>query len=243
VKIEEDFKDYGGAMLGKLDLYITACDAVVHLVGDMTGSEPASTNFISSKYPDLFDKLPPLREALDKRLGISYTQWEAWLAIYHGKVLLIAQAENGAPRGPNYSPTVRSRAAQEMHLQSLRAIEHYPGCIFTSPDNLAKQIVLTTILDLLAKDNRGHLPREARAFPYSSLIATLFLLLLTPPAADQLVKTLGVSLAAPFLLLGSVSAVVLVLLYWRYVGVLGAGAEALGSLERQAQNPYSACPD
>jgi len=31
VKVQEDFKDYGGVTLDKLDLYIKACDAVVHL--------------------------------------------------------------------------------------------------------------------------------------------------------------------------------------------------------------------
>jgi hypothetical protein len=34
--VQEDFKDLGGDMLDKLDVYIAACDAVVHLVGDMT---------------------------------------------------------------------------------------------------------------------------------------------------------------------------------------------------------------
>ena len=242
VKVQEDFKDYGVVTLDKLDVYIRSCDAVVHLVGNMTGSDaqPASTTSIITKYPDIADKLPPLREALDKGLVISYTQWEAWLALYHGKVLLIAKAENGAPRGPNYSPTVTSRAAQETHLQRLRAVERYPGFTFTSPDNLAKQIVLTTILDLLATDKRGHIPREARGFPYSSLIAVLFILLLTPPAADQLAKTLGVSLAAPISLLSAVSGLTLALIFWRYLGILGAGAEAPGSLERQAYDALRA---
>src|SRR6516162_9677023 len=54
VKVQEDFKDYGSVTLDKLDLYISACDAVVHLIGNMTGSyaKPTSTNFILSKYPD-----------------------------------------------------------------------------------------------------------------------------------------------------------------------------------------------
>jgi hypothetical protein len=39
VKVQEDFKDYGSVTLDKLDLYITTCDAVVHLIGDMTGSD------------------------------------------------------------------------------------------------------------------------------------------------------------------------------------------------------------
>ena len=42
VKVQEDFKDLGGDTLDKLDTYIANCDAVVHLVGDMTGSAPAA---------------------------------------------------------------------------------------------------------------------------------------------------------------------------------------------------------
>jgi hypothetical protein len=37
VKVQEDFNNLGGDMLDKLDVYIAHCDAVVHLVGDMTG--------------------------------------------------------------------------------------------------------------------------------------------------------------------------------------------------------------
>jgi hypothetical protein len=37
VKVQEDFRDLGGETLDKLDVYIAHCNAVVHLVGDMTG--------------------------------------------------------------------------------------------------------------------------------------------------------------------------------------------------------------
>src|SRR3954470_6322900 len=79
VKVQEDFKDYGGVTLDKLDLYIFHCDAVVHLIGDMTGADPnsASVKSIRAKHPDLTDKLPPLGRALDEGVAISYTQWEA----------------------------------------------------------------------------------------------------------------------------------------------------------------------
>ena len=62
VKVQEDFKDYGGATLAKLDLYIAHCDAVIHLVGDMVGAaaKPASTEAIVSIYSDIGDRLPPL---------------------------------------------------------------------------------------------------------------------------------------------------------------------------------------
>jgi hypothetical protein len=37
--------------------------------------------------------LPPLGKPLRKGLSIPYTHWEAWLALYHGKALLIAKAK------------------------------------------------------------------------------------------------------------------------------------------------------
>src|SRR3954447_23480610 len=143
VKVQEDFKDSGTGTLDNLDRYIASCDAVVHLVGDMTGADakPVSVQAIRGKYPDLADKLPPLGIALDEGAGISYTQWEAWLALYHGKVLLIAKADDDAPRGPKYVSTDALRAAQQAHLERLREVERYPGSTFNSPDQLASYIL------------------------------------------------------------------------------------------------------
>jgi Domain of unknown function (DUF4062) len=176
VKVQEDFKDLGGVTLEKLDEYIKRCDAVVHLAGDMTGAaaRELSTKAILGRYSDLPQKLPPLGEALGEGVPISYTQWEAWLALYHGKVLLIAQADKDAPRGPAYAATDSSRAAQKDRLARLRRVERYPGSsTFTSPDNLAKQIAYTTILDLLAKTRAEAPPRKPRNLPFASL-GTLF---------------------------------------------------------------------
>jgi hypothetical protein len=94
VKVQEDFKDQGRGTLDALDAYIADCDAVVHLAGDMTGFAPGDPALrpLCAKYPDLADKLPPLGEALRRGAGVSYTQWEAWLALYHGKLLFIAKA-------------------------------------------------------------------------------------------------------------------------------------------------------
>jgi len=162
VKVQEDLKDHGGVTLDKLDIYIGVCDAVVHLIGAMTGAaaKPASTQVILAKHPDLAERLPPLREPLELGEVISYTQWEAWLALYHRKALLIAEADDDAPRGPNFAPTPASRTAQQTHLERLRAIERYPGCTFISPDQLAKHIAYTAVLDLLVK---AYGEQEARA--------------------------------------------------------------------------------
>jgi hypothetical protein len=121
VKMQENFRDLGTATLDKLNTYIKACDAVVHLVGEMTGAmaKEASTTVMLEKNRGLADELPPLRELIPKRVDISYTQWEAWLALYHIKLLLIAKAHPRARRGPHYKPTTASRAAQRAHLEQL----------------------------------------------------------------------------------------------------------------------------
>src|ERR1700757_1528421 len=79
VKVQEDFRDLGGEALCKLDVYIAHCNAVVHLVGDMTGAYPGERGLsaLLAKYPDLPTKLPPLGAVLKKGVGVSYTQWEA----------------------------------------------------------------------------------------------------------------------------------------------------------------------
>jgi hypothetical protein len=153
VKVQEDFKDQGRGTLDELDVYIAGCDAVVHLAGHMTGSAPGepALRALRTKYPHLADKLPPLGEALRRGAGVSYTQWEAWLALYHGKLLFIAKAAETAERGPKYIATDASRAAQAAHLERLKAMDRHPGCTFASPDNLANHIWSSGILNLLVK--------------------------------------------------------------------------------------------
>jgi len=153
VKAQEDFKDLGGDTLDKLDVYIAHCDAVVHLVGEMCGAaaDAGQQRALLAKYSGLAGKLPPLAEALRSGVAVSYTQWEAWLALYHGKELYVATADKDAPRGPNYAPTEASKLAQQAHLARLREARRYPFA-FTSPDNLAKQVLASGILDLLVRD-------------------------------------------------------------------------------------------
>jgi hypothetical protein len=169
VKVQEDFKDLGGDTLDKLDVYIGHCDAVVHLAGSMTGAGPGERELraLLAKYPGLDNKLPPLGEVLKSDITVSYTQWEAWLALYHGKRLFIAKAAESAARDPSYAPTDVSRAAQAMHLACLKDVGRFPGCEFTSPDNLAKHILSTAIVDLLAQVET--LRRQPRNLPSASL--------------------------------------------------------------------------
>jgi hypothetical protein len=171
VKVQEDFKDLGRGILDELDVYIAHCDCVVHLVGDMTGSAPLKRDVdaLLAKYPDLIADLPPLGEALRDGVKVSYTQWEAWLALYHRKLLVIAKAADEAVRGPSHVPTDASRAAQAAHLARLKALKRYPGCEFISSDNLAKHVFASAILDLLVKAGLAQPPRRPKNLPFASL--------------------------------------------------------------------------
>ena len=162
VKVQERFKDLGGDTLDKLDAYVAHCDAVVHLVGEMCGAaaDRSQQDALVRKYPDLPQRLPPLGGALGEGATIPYTHWEAWLALYHGKPLMIAKAAPDAPRGPKHAPTDGSRASQAAHLARLEAFHRHPGCEFENPDDLAKHIAYSAILDLLVKDYADKAARE-----------------------------------------------------------------------------------
>ena len=59
----------------------------------------ASTRAILARYPGIAGRFPPLREALERGDAILYTQCEAWLALWHGKTLPIARADDGRRAG------------------------------------------------------------------------------------------------------------------------------------------------
>ena len=67
-------------------------------------------------------------------------------------MLVIAKAADSAERGAKYAPTDASRAAQAAHLERLKRFGRYPGCTFTSPDNLAKSVLSSAVLDLLVEN-------------------------------------------------------------------------------------------
>jgi hypothetical protein len=116
VHVQEEFIASGTETLDKLDDYIRECEAVVHLVGDMTGAMayPSAVAAIKERYPDLATRFPPLAETLSAGApALSYTQWEAFLALYHRKVLIIATPANGAPRDPTYRKIDAETTAQQ----------------------------------------------------------------------------------------------------------------------------------
>ena len=73
VKIQEDFKGLGGDTLHMLEEYIQHCEAVVHFVGEMSGTLPASNSIegLLARRPDLEARLAALDALVAHRLPAS----------------------------------------------------------------------------------------------------------------------------------------------------------------------------
>lgn len=150
-KIQEDFIASSGATMAKLDDYIRHCDAVIHICGDMTGSmaNDISLQYINDTYPNFGQRYPALLPILNGTEQMSYTQWEAWLAIYHGKQLFIAAPAAAAERDGRYTRDDAQVAHQQAHLGRLRQQGHYDEIQFSTEDNLVKQLYRSKLGDIL----------------------------------------------------------------------------------------------
>jgi hypothetical protein len=157
VKVQEDFVTTGQETLEKLDDYIQRCAAVVHLVGDMTGAMAPvpSVSFVQQRYHDFTRRFPILDPFLQPQgTLLSYTQWEAWLALYHRKELIIAVPEEGATRDPKYQLDPVQRLAQQQHLKRLEACHRYPTR-FRNSDRLAVELLRSSLHDILLNAGVG----------------------------------------------------------------------------------------
>jgi tetratricopeptide (TPR) repeat protein len=171
VKIQEDFKARGGDTLKMLAEYVEQCEAVVHFVGDMAGSTPAASSIddLLRRSSELETRLAEKGLGRDALMSLTYTQWEAWLAIGFDRNLLIVEPAKGVARGPGYAPSDASREAQAHHLARLRAIDRYPLPPFRNEDNLVAQIFGTIVIDALVKAVKMASPRQPRNLPLASL--------------------------------------------------------------------------
>ncbi len=158
VAVQEDFIVTGGSTLAKLDDYIRACDGIIHLIGKATGDvpeEPAVAALLQ-KYPDLATKLPPLEPALRKpQPGFSYTQWEAYLAMYHDRPLFVYRPTDferdtlDVPRDPRFVLNTVEFQAQREHYQRISALGHDRGQ-FLNEERLSSA-VLRDLVEILPR--------------------------------------------------------------------------------------------
>jgi hypothetical protein len=175
IHVQEDFIPTGTETLDKLDLYIRDCDAIVHLVGDRTGAwaEAPTLQTVKARYPDLVERLPVLKHSIETgEPPLSFTQWEAYLAVYHRKPLVIAVAAPRAPRDGNLAIDPQLRAAQQAHLERLRQLGRYPEITFTDKNDLIAEVLCSTVLDLLVKAESDPPPALKMGF-YQSFLGSL----------------------------------------------------------------------
>ena len=155
VDCEEDFFATGGIIFNDLANYIEQCHAVVHFVGDMTGTFVDGLTWAAclKRCPEFIERFPALQECVQTgHPPISYTQLEAYLALYYEKPLLIAVPEPGALRDVKHKVTQSQQKAQQIHLRRLRELGQYPGITFSNSDQLAVGVLRSIIFDLLVRD-------------------------------------------------------------------------------------------
>lgn len=154
VKIQEDFKGSGRDTLRTVADYVESCETVVHFFGDMNGStpEPSNVDDLLVRHPELESRLAAKGLGREVLKTLTYTQWEAWLAVGFDKDLVIVAPSAAVPHSPEYDPTVATRASQAEHLRWLRAIDRHPEKDpFTSADNLIAHIFLSAFRKALIK--------------------------------------------------------------------------------------------
>jgi hypothetical protein len=158
VAVQEDFVVTGGSTLEKLDAYIRHCDAVIHLIGNATGGmpeEPAVATLLAT-YPDFGIRLAPLAENLkNTQPGFSYTQWEAYLALYHGRPLFVYRPTDfdlevlNVPRNAKFVFSPVEAQSQKAHYQRISDLDHNRGQ-FMNEERLSSA-VLRDLVEILPR--------------------------------------------------------------------------------------------
>ena len=158
VAVQEDFGVTDGTTLAKLDRYIRQCDGVVHLIGKATGGVPEerAVAALLVAYPDFGTRLAPLAPHLrNPQPGFSYTQWEAYLALYHNRPLFVYRPEDferdtlDVPRGPKFAFDPVQAQAQQEHYQRICDLGHDRGQ-FLNEERLSSA-VLRDLVEILPR--------------------------------------------------------------------------------------------
>jgi hypothetical protein len=166
VAVQEDFIVSGGSTLQKLDDYIRACDGVVHVIGKATGAtvEVVAVRSLLERYPDFAERLPPLTDSLKQPdPGFSYTQWEAYLAIYHKRPIFIYRPndfelkELTCPREARFVYDEAQDKSQQEHYQCISALGRDRG-LFLNQERLSSALLRDLVEILPRLESRIDVP-------------------------------------------------------------------------------------
>lgn len=123
VVVQEDLVHGFGDLLETLEHEVARSLLVIHLVGDLAGlmPGPGALRSLHTRRPDLLARIPELSAAVGDGEGVTYTQWELYLAFHHGQHPLIFQAQPGVPRSPFFAPTTFGDLHHLFYRHSARA--------------------------------------------------------------------------------------------------------------------------
>ncbi|MEM9369244.1 MAG: hypothetical protein AAGD07_24955, partial [Planctomycetota bacterium] len=154
VETQEQWGTTGGTTLQKLDdvmQRVRAGDgAVIHVVGHSLGYVPpkAAVDSLLDKHPDLLPKLTEYTGITRELLAAcSYTQWEAYLAVFHQVRLHIYRADEKAPREEGFQSKPDEQTLQDDHFQRIRELGRDRD-VFLSEERLSSY-VLADLHDIL----------------------------------------------------------------------------------------------
>jgi hypothetical protein len=111
VRVQADFPQAAVDTVQKLADEIRPRAVVIHLVGERPGAtaQAAAVAAYMAAEPDFLAAHPALRDALGDFSGISYTQWEAFIALHHGIPLLVYATDQAAAQQPHLDRLVLGR--------------------------------------------------------------------------------------------------------------------------------------
>ena len=158
---QEDFANRGATTLDKLDSYLRNCHAVIHIVGDGLGHVPpaAAVDALLLRHPGFVAALAAYTPVTRELLGqCSYTQWEAYLAVFHNVRVHIYRPDAGAPRESGFVASDAHQALQAAHFERIRTLGRDRDS-FLNAERLSSS-VLADLNDIL-------LPREQRPPDFS----------------------------------------------------------------------------
>lgn len=132
VTTQEDLVQGPGDLLETLEEEIRVSHLVIHLVGSMAGAIPelAAVRRLRERNREWLAHEPELAAAVGDGKGISYTQWEAYLAFQHRRGRLVFVVDDRAPRSPWSRRDENERTSQQRHFKRLQQTgEHYEACL------------------------------------------------------------------------------------------------------------------
>jgi tetratricopeptide (TPR) repeat protein len=165
VRHQDDFAHRGVLTLQKLEEEVCASDVVFHILGKRSGTTAPrdQADAFLQRHPNFGDRFPDVATA-GREAAVTYTQWEAWFALYFGKRLCSYKVTASAT-APLPEPNAE-QVLQQVHEEHLRKHKAYPDPVADVSALLEE--ILASLVELHLID-RQEIEARPCNLPYRSL--------------------------------------------------------------------------